>query len=412
MLARGARSMLKRLEPLRLGEWAMASRGSIQRAARLAATFVLILLVSAAAHHGFFTKWSLRDNEAYYGPMPFSAAQMLDGTAQRPYVYRQLLPLMADGVYDLMPEGLQEAARQRLQIRDGTPWRLNTPESRDPQYAVRYYILYYLSFAFTLLATFAVYRLAAEIFGDPKAALAGASMLLLMVPLFQSWGGFYYDFSEIFFMAGAALCAVKRWRIAFFLVALLGMVNKESFAIFTLCLAPFLIRAPSWRADALLLAATVALQLALHLVVRNAFAENASGGSFFWLWSQLAHLVDWRAYFTIEIAYGLFLPHPLGLVWLAFFALIGVAAWPHFSPEVRRFVTLTFVVNVPLYLLFCHPGETRNLSMLYLSLALAATAVLANERLRDQASVAQTESAIGLLGKARAALSWRWQGKR
>lgn len=381
-------SILTCEEPPPMGEKAVANKASIERWARIAATFVFILLVSAAAHHGFFSKWSLRDNEAYYGPMPFSAAQMLDGTAQRPYVYRQLLPLMADGVYDVMPEGLQEAARQKLENRDGTPWRLNTPESRDAEYAVRYYILYYLSFVFAFLATFATYRLAAHIFGDPKSALAGASILILMVPLLQSWGGFYYDFSEIFFMAGAALCAVKRWRFAFVVLALLGVVNKESFAIFTLCLAPFFIRASSWRSDAIFLAAIVALELVIHLFVRNAFADNASGGSFFWLWGQLAHLVDWRAYAAIEIAYGLFFPHPLGLIWLVFFALIGVASWPHFSREVRWFVILTFAVNIPLYLVFCHPGEARNLSMLYVPLALAVTAVLANQRGRDQAPLA------------------------
>lgn len=368
----------------------MASRDSIQRAARLAATLVLLLLVSAAAHHGFFQKWSLRDNEAYYGPMPFSAAQMLDGTAHRPYVYRQLLPVIADGIYEAIPDGLRESARQKLLNRDGTPWRLNTPESRAPEYAVRYYILYYLSFAFTFLAACALYRLTAQVCGDSGSALGATAVLLLLVPLFQSWGGFYYDFSEIFFMAGAALCAIKRWRIAFVALALLGVVNKESFVFFTLCLAPFFVRPATWRKDAILLLAVAAVELGIHLVVRNVFAENISGGSFFWLWNQLAHLFDWRAYVAIEIAYGLFLPHPLGLVWLAFFALIGFAAWPHFSRELRWFVGLTFLVNLPLYLMFCHPGEARNLSMLYLPIALAVAVVLAAKR--DDHSPSVTEA--------------------
>jgi len=370
----------------------MAGGVSIPRAARLAAILVLLLFVSAAAHHGFFSKWALRDNEAYYGHMPFSAAQMLDGTAATPYVYRQLLPTIADGVYDILPESVQEAARQKLQNRDGTPWRLNTPESRDADYAVRYYILYYLSFAFTFMAAFAVYRLAAAIGADEGSALGGSAVLLLMVPLFQSWGGFVYDFPEIFFMAAGALCAIKRWRIGFVALALLGVINKETFIVYTACLAPFLIRPASWRTDAIFLAGVLAVQVAIHAYVRNIFADNASGGSFFWLWHNLAHFVDWRSYVSIEATYGLFLPHPLGIVWLAFFALVGVAAWPHFSREVKWFVMLMFLVNVPLYLLFCHPGEARNLSLLYVPLALAVAMALANGRGAAQAPAVAADS--------------------
>lgn len=358
----------------------MAGNFTIAKMARFAVLFVMLLLVSAAAHHGFFAKWSLRDNEAYYGPMPFSAAQMLDGTAARPYVYRQLLPLMADGIYDVMPEGLQEAARLKLMNRDGTPWRLNTPESRDPEYSVRYYILYYLSFGFTFLAAAAVFRLGKEITRDEGSAFVGMSVLLLMVPLFMSWGGFLYDFPEIFFMAGAALCAMKRWRIAFFALALLGVVNKETFIVFTASLAPLLIRRETWRQDAILLLAALALQSGIHLFVRHALADTPSGGSFFWLWHNLAHFVNWRSYVAFEATYDLFFPHPLALVWLAFYALIGIAAWPHFSREIKIFVGLMFLVNVPLYLMFCHPGEARNLSMLYLPLALAVSVVFASLR--------------------------------
>jgi len=366
---------------------------SIHRAAHFAVLFVFLLLVSAAAHHGFFTKWSLRDNEAYYGPMPFSAAQMLDGTAHRPYVYRQLLPLMADGVYDAMPDGLQESARLKLQNRDGTPWRLNTPESRDPEFAVRYYILYYLSFAFTFLAAFALFRLTAALSGDAGSALAATAVVLLLVPLFQSWGGFYYDFSEIFFMSATALCALKRWRIAFVALALLGVVNKESFIAFTLCLAPFLIQRATWRKDALLLLAVVAVEAGIHLIVRNAFAENASGGSFFWLWENLKHFVDWRSYVAIEATYGLFFPHPMGLFWVAFFALTAYAAWSHFSREVRWFILATVAINVPLFLVFCHPGEARNLSMLYLPIALAVAAVFAARGAAPPKSGVETRTA-------------------
>ncbi|WP_447124450.1 hypothetical protein [Glaciimonas sp. GG7] len=70
--------------------------GAVQAAAHARCMSVLLLfaffwIVAAASYSGFSGKWGLRD-----GSPRFGIEAMLDGTAQKPFVYRQLLPLAAN----------------------------------------------------------------------------------------------------------------------------------------------------------------------------------------------------------------------------------------------------------------------------------------------------------------------------
>src|SRR6185437_4946793 len=113
-------------------------------------------LAAAASFSGYFSKWHFRDD------MPAaSLPKMLDGTADRPYVYRQLLPAIANGIERALPVQLKQRADALLL--DDNPSHhpisrmySNTPDSRDPRYALRYYLIYAMSFASLLLALFAL----------------------------------------------------------------------------------------------------------------------------------------------------------------------------------------------------------------------------------------------------------------
>src|SRR6185437_13156287 len=62
-------------------------------------------LAAAASFSGYFSKWHFRDD------MPAaSLPKMLDGTADRPYVYRQLLPAIANGIERALPVQLKQRA--------------------------------------------------------------------------------------------------------------------------------------------------------------------------------------------------------------------------------------------------------------------------------------------------------------
>ena len=72
---------------------------------RLSAGFLLLclyFLAAASSCNGFYLPWGLRD-----GQWGYSLPAMVDGTAARPFVYRQLLPIIANAVYLGLPEPVE-----------------------------------------------------------------------------------------------------------------------------------------------------------------------------------------------------------------------------------------------------------------------------------------------------------------
>ena len=68
----------------------------------------ITFIIAAASFGGFFLKWEFRDGTDH------SAIEMLDGTAKRPFVYRQLLPAMANLVEQVTPERINQGFQNWL----------------------------------------------------------------------------------------------------------------------------------------------------------------------------------------------------------------------------------------------------------------------------------------------------------
>ena len=63
---------------------------------KLSSLFLLagfFFMIAAASHSGFMIKHGLRDGEVRY-----SAIKMMEGEASKPFVYRQLVPIIANSV--------------------------------------------------------------------------------------------------------------------------------------------------------------------------------------------------------------------------------------------------------------------------------------------------------------------------
>ena len=100
----------------------------------------LILTVSAAGYCGFFVKWAFRDGASGMG---FEA--MLEGTATRPAVHRQLLPQTVLYLTDIMPEEPKEKLAKRL-IADPSIEKRYAQAHIPEKYVIEYYLMYFISF--------------------------------------------------------------------------------------------------------------------------------------------------------------------------------------------------------------------------------------------------------------------------
>lgn len=347
-------------------------------AGRLARAFLLVtfyFLSAASAFAGFYGKWGLRE-----GHLRNSLPLMVDGGAQRPFVYRQLFPLIANAVDAAIPPALKARIVSDLvlpQRHDPTITRtgLRRTDAGNPAYALRYHVVYYLSFASLFLALFAMRQVALWSGLDGPAALLAPPAFALGLPVLLSVGGYFYDLGEVLFLFLALACAMS-WRGLLPPLAVVATLNKESFLFYLATLLPLVVRhRRDWRGAAVLGAAGLASGLT-YLAVNRHFAANPGGMVEFHLFQNLLYYLNPWHVFRIEVTYGVVMFAGYSLVTLA---LVGVFIWLGrgcLSPPLRRHAALALVVNLVLLMLFCYPAETRNLSLLYPTLLLLIAGTL------------------------------------
>lgn len=341
---------------------------------RLGAAFVITVvyvLVAAAAFNGYYTKWQMSD----FTPRQ-SLALMLDGTAARPYVFRQLLPQAANAIEAAMPDGLRVAVETRLKNAQAA---LKAPAGADANrdgYIVRYRIVYYATFLSLFLALFALRSVCLAAGVTQAAATAAPAIFVLMIPILQTRGGFFYDLPELLAFALAARLALGGHILPLLLLAIPATANKESFFFYCLTLVPLLaVRLPLRTAIAAALGATFVSGLT-YLAIRLAYAGNEGDNAIFQLFDNVLFYLNPLNLFLFDQNYGLPLFKGYGLIVLSWFALLVVYGWREVPRPIHDHLKLAAAINVPLLLLFCAEGEMRNLSMLYVPIVVLMSGAL------------------------------------
>ncbi|WP_321961106.1 hypothetical protein [Paraburkholderia sp. J7] len=360
------------------------------------------LLVAAAAFCGSYAKHSFGDGHA-----GTSLTDVLAGTAERPYVYRQLLPAIANASERLLPGSVKARFLEHL-AKDApahNPLRATftrATSTDDPVYALRYYVVYGLSFGSLFVAMLMLRRVCLDLTGDEVAATLAPLVLAIAVP-----ATYYYDFPEMMFMTIAVWLACRAkiaWLVA---LALVATFNKESFPLFAVTLYPFLRMRVSRRAAVACIGACVVAGALVNVLIKYRYAGNTGSPALFNLWVNLRFFANPRNYLLTEWTYGIPLPRPTNVVMLALLSLLVLTGWGTLPKCARRHALLAAACNVPLFLALGYVDEVRALSMLDVSAALllCTTAAVylgsAGSRRRAAATRAHGSPAVsgGLAGR-------------
>jgi hypothetical protein len=325
---------------------------------------VILTLASASSFSAFYEKWHFREVGSRGVNVGAEFDQMIDGTARRPYIYRQLLPDTANWLARALPvdaitRRIPESARDKISVAFNLGAKLHPAQ---------YLIVYILTYLSALFAAFALYRVcvAAKI-SQPTAVFASVVFMLLF-PLVGVKGGYFFDYPELLFMAVAFWMALELdwwWIIP---IAALGAWNKESFLLFMFTLYPLFRRRQSRLSSVLGVCALAAVGAAVYLPIRLHFAHNPGGTVEWHLQGQLAFFLHpFRLDTWIDRTYDLIFPalsSPIPSLFLIWTVWRGWRLLPFW---LRRHALIAAVINVPLYLLFCWPGEFRDLSLLFIS---------------------------------------------
>lgn len=324
---------------------------------------VLFFVAAAASFNGFYDKWRFREPGSPSGSAEAYFDGMIDGTAQRPFVYRQMLPDIANWIAPRLPNRIKK--------------KIDSLSLPDQARHTQYLIVYLAVFAFALLAEYGVCNLCRSLGFSPAASVVTAVSFILLVPYLESNGGYYYDYPEIAFLCIAAcLAATRAW---WWLIPLTAVAtwNKESFLLMVPTLYPFLRRRSGRAATLAQLGTLCAVSAAVYLWLRRRFASNSGGTVLPSLHHQIQFILEPSNWLVrTEKTYGIVMLATFNLFFgaLLFWAVLRIRK--EIPPVVKTNVAIAAILNLPLYVLFCAPGEIRDLSMLYIGLiaVLAANA--------------------------------------
>ena len=343
--------------------------------------FVLFFVAASASFSGFYDKWHFREAGVSESDEYASFESILDGTAYRPYVYRQLLPAAASLIGRMVPLSIQNSWYSRSV--EGSDAHIggmaDSSAARNKVYFLRYRVIYLATFLFALLAVYAMYLVCKALEVPEPAAVFAPVIVILLVPYIMSGGGYFYDYSELAFLALAVWIALRFdwwWLIP---VAALGAWNKESFLFIIPSLYPMFRRRHS-RTGAWLGVTVLCLVCgAIYYSLRLRFAQNpGSTVELSWHEQLQFFLSPQLLLFSLEKTYGMLVVSVFTVAPMALLVWTVWRAWGQLPRVIQQHAQIAAAINIPLYLLFSAPGELRDMSMLYIVFLMVLAVNLSN----------------------------------
>jgi hypothetical protein len=269
---------------------------------------------------------------------------MIHGTADRPFVYRALLPAATRALVALVPDGAKAALVETAR----TPSRLRAvfaamkwESELAPEYLCGVTLMYACFWGFF----FAMRFLARATCGPDRLLEDTASLAAILgLPPFFTYYSYIYDPPALLlFTLGLALMARASWA-AYLAVFTLGAINKETIVLLGMVFAiHFRTRMPP-RAWIGLLAAQAAIAIAVRTALQAAYAQNPGMN------------VEWHLFHNLQLLKA----YPIGSFagWLAIAALVA-HGW-HAKPAFLRDALWVLPALLVLTFLFGLHDELRD----------------------------------------------------
>ncbi|HEY9099968.1 MAG TPA: hypothetical protein VIN38_13970 [Thiobacillus sp.] len=354
--------------------------------ARLLSREALILLLFIAAS-AMTLNIFMQTRGLEEGQPRFGLASMLDGSADQPFVKRQLLPRLANFLTELVPANERDTFVQyhldKYHLKDAYFGRARLrnagQEIWSADYALKYHLIYFFMFA-SLLGTLYLLRALGHdlIPSDNPLAPVLPVFFALLLPLSYLHGNFLYDFSELFFFSALLFSAFKGSYIWWLVLLPLAVLNKETAILVPLLYAPLLYsNCRGWAQRSAMLGSLV-LAGGVFWGIGQEYASNPGSDT---QWHLLGNLAFWTQpanYFLWADLYVPLIPVPRGfnLLLIGAFSLLIFHNWRAHPLVLRRLFWAALLINLPLFFLFTYRDEMRNLSMLFIPTYLLATHAL------------------------------------
>ncbi len=346
---------------------------------------LIIILACLGSFNAFYARFGFRDDVAR-----FSLQNMLNGSADRPFVYRQLVPFAANLIVDALPAKAVSGPVSMLRQWDAASHYLPGPQLfPDDRLTAKYYLVYYLTLGAFIGAICVLYRICLHCTSDSAAAILASILFALSFPLYMTVGGYFYDHWELLFFSLAFLIALRGNPYLLPLLAIPATLNKESFLFVLPMLIPLLRDRVGWRKALLAVGSAALVSAALNVWVKHHYAASPGQIMEWHLADNLAFWFSLRPLFRFGYIYGVLLPRGCNIVNLLLLIWLIRRAGRDLPPSLRQAVLVGAAINLPLFLMFCAQDELRNLSMLYVPFAILIA--FATARVLKSPAIAQQQ---------------------
>jgi hypothetical protein len=361
-------------------------------------TFCALLYVVVASLNVnlFLSRWGYRADTN-----PFAFHKLLDHTADRPYVFRVLTPVLINAIAARVPARAVEAIRRADEGREdpGMPTRSARVRFHwGEESTAAHYVAYGIIFGALLGTLYVMRRLAREVPGASGLFVDVApAVAVIFLPLSFGRGGYIYDFPELLFCSLCLLALLERRWTLYYATFALACLNKES----NLLLGIYFLAIWARRLPRRNLLGHLGLHAAIGFSIlawqRIAFADNPGHGAEFhlqhnlrfWL-SPLPWVAFWDIYSPLLPA-----PRPFNLLVLFLVGMLVFYRWREKPAELRWSFLLMLAALAPLLLAFGFHDEVRNLSIAFpVFFLLACHGILLLDRARRQPGAEEAVEAV------------------
>lgn len=326
--------------------------------------FSLFWLVSAATFSGFASKWAMLDD------LPRdNLYKMVEGTAHKPFIYRQLVPQIANLIEKITPQTVISKIANAYTV---GPFRYfekaNHLANDSMNYKFKWIIVYWIIFMTIFSSLYLLHKILLNFGLTSFAAVTAPCLFILSVPIMQTIGGHWYDYTEILFMCLTLLSLIQGKKIMALIFVALGAYNKESFLFFVLTLLPFLDDSKIKTNKFVFWGIMLIISALINVWLKIVYSSNPGSAAEFFPWRNLRLHSNPLFYFQFDDSYGLIAPRGFNILNITLIVILFKMAWDQFCSQLKTHCKLALAINLPLYLAFGYPNEIRTLCFLYIPL--------------------------------------------
>lgn len=272
---------------------------------------ILLIVLMIATSLGVF--WFFISFSGINANERATLADMISGKAHRPFVTRALIPWMTNGLVSLLPESAHSAvstAAGDSRFIGGLLEKYRAPQ----ELALEGMISMFWQLASILGFTFALRGLVRKVYNSPAMfpELVTIGGLLALAPMLLF--GYIYDLPNLFLTTLGLYCIAASWKIRYYLVFALAILNKETAAVLILpaLLLDWHLPRPSLSKIVTGILIQLIIFFAIRVPVNQLYRDNPGGAMEYHL---LDHLDVWVNYPLIGVISVLV---AIGMLWLIF----------------------------------------------------------------------------------------------